>query len=288
MSKLFDETRKAQNRQASETPSAALDMEHALATVRRPEEVVRDLSDSRLEKCRKFFLPRPVNSPVIFSGSDACLAALEAYRGLRTRLMRLAAKEGLRSIMVSSAAPGEGKTLTAINLGLCCAQLQDIRVLVVDADLRTRGLSRLIGFPADPGLAEILSGKAGYTDAILATNVPNLYFLGAGTPSVPPPELFAADRWKEFTGWCAETFRLVLIDAPPYTPLADSELILSACDGALAVVKALSTSRDLLKRVMVQLDSKKVLGVVFNGAELSSRNGHYYSYYAANPQTARE
>src|SRR5260370_16848033 len=91
--------------------------------------------------------------------SEASRAALEAYRGLRTRLMRAQTKTGLKSIAITSSLPGEGKTLTTMNLGLCHAQLPQQRVLVIDSDLRTCGLTSMLDHPITPGLTESLPAQ---------------------------------------------------------------------------------------------------------------------------------
>src|SRR5205814_3323211 len=100
------------------------------------------------------------------------------------------------SIVITSSLPGEGKTLTTMNVGLCYAQLPQQRVLVIDGDMRTRGLTAMLDHPNSPGLAEILSGDVGPDEAIVATNQKNLFILPAGTISSPSPELFTGTRWQ--------------------------------------------------------------------------------------------
>src|SRR6266571_2617289 len=109
-----------------------------------------DLGESRLGQCRKMKIPAVGKLLGQFGGGPALEAAEESYRALRTRLLRARSAQGLRSVVVTSATPGEGKTLTSLNLSLCCAQLHDLRVLLIDADIRTSGLSRTLGFhPSD-------------------------------------------------------------------------------------------------------------------------------------------
>src|SRR5260370_38248432 len=108
--------------------------------------------------------------------------------------MRAQAKTGLKSIALTSSLPGEGKTLTTMNLGLCYAQLPQQRVLIIDADLRTCWLTSMLDHPSTPGLAEVLAGEVGPDEAIGATNQKNLVVLPAGTVLSSPPELFTATR----------------------------------------------------------------------------------------------
>src|SRR6202008_579428 len=112
--------------------------------------------------------------PLLTRTDDALVQAAESYRTLRTRLTRIQGTQGIRSVVFSSAMPGEGKTLTAMNLALCCAQIPSFKVLIVDADFRKRGLTHLLGSPTGPGLSELLSGTATYDQATVETNIPNL------------------------------------------------------------------------------------------------------------------
>jgi protein-tyrosine kinase len=286
MSKFFDQTQRAQDWSTREGLAKKLEIHQVLETVkdtvREADTVSNELSDHRLDRCRKFLLPRLEDGPVLMSHGEANHMAEECYRTLRTRLLRLQATSGIRSILFSSALPGEGKTLTTINTALCCSQLHEMRTLVIDGDLRTRGLSKLIGAPSGPGLSEILAGSARYEDAILSTDQPNLFALAAGSPSGAPPELFAGNNWKEFLGWCGETFKLVLIDAPPILGLSDIDLMANGCDGVLMVVRANRTKRQLLRKAVATLDPKKNLGVVFNATDAEMHKSYYHTYYAGN------
>ena len=286
MSKFFDQTQRAQDWSTREGLAKKLEIHQVLETVkdtvRAADTVSNEMSDHRLDRCRKFLLPRLADGPVLMNHGEANHMAEESYRTLRTRLLRLQATSGIRSVLFSSSVPGEGKTLTTINTALCCAQLHEMRTLVIDGDLRTRGLSKLIGAPSGPGLAEILAGSARYEDAILSTEQPNLFALAAGSPSSAPPELFAGNNWKEFLGWCGETFKLVLIDAPPILGLSDIDLMANGCDGVLMVVRANRTKRQLLRKAVATIDPKKNLGVVFNATDSEMHKSYYHSYYAGN------
>jgi protein-tyrosine kinase len=278
MSKFFDETLKARNvRVPLESLKIASIPELAEISPGTPRIVAQDVGNVRLEQCGKIEIPLSEIFRAQFRGSDTLEAAAESYRALRTRLLRLLSAQGLRSIVVTSAVQGEGKTLTSLNLALCCAQLRDMRILLIDGDIRSYGLTRLIGSPNVSGLSEVLAGKCEPEKAVLATDLPNLYVLPAGTPSMPPPELFASRRWQELVGWCSESFKLVLVDSPPVLNLADVELITAACDGVLMVVRAQQTRRDALRKSASQIDAKKLLGVVYNATVEGSRHRYRYA-----------
>jgi tyrosine-protein kinase Etk/Wzc len=165
-----------------------------------------------------------------------------------------------------------------MNLGLCYSQLPQQRVLVIDADLRTCGLTSMLDHPSTPGLAEVLAGDVSPDEAIVATNQKNLFVLPAGTVLSSPPELFTGSRWQEFMARCGELFEIILIDTPPILPLADFELISAACDGVVMVVRAHHGQRETLQKTAGALDSKKLLGVVFNATDVGGKDYYGYGY----------
>lgn len=285
MSRFFKETRKAQELalQEAQPPAAGVDPVRETLT---STSVAQELADERLGRCRKVRLVANGQMPVVMLQEDkATIAAVESYRSLRTRLSWIQAKDGLRSLVISSASQGDGKTFTAANLALCFAQLQDARILLVDADLRTRGLSRLLGCPDSPGLAGVLAGSGPFEQAVMATDRPNLYLAAAGTPpSVHPSELFASPRWKEFIGWSSECFKLIVVDSPPILPMADFELIAGPVEGVVVVVRALSTEREVLKKAVRVIDAKKIVGIVLNAAGNGRAERRSYAYYAGDTQ----
>lgn len=230
------------------------------------------------EPHRKLEIPFDCRLRGKFEGSNWLESAEESYRALRTRLLRMRSNRQLKSAILTSATQGEGKTLTSFNLALCCAQVQELRVLLIDGDLRTSGLTRLLGLPSDPGVAEVLVGKCDPLEAVLATDQPNLFFLSAGHADKPAAELLAGAEWQNLLERCCKSFDLVLVDAPPVLNLADVELLAPACDGILLVVRAGYVRRDILEKSVKQLDSKKLLGLVYNGAVGRAYPRYYYEY----------
>jgi capsular exopolysaccharide synthesis family protein len=260
----------------STTHNGEMDLDHLLKPLKESTAVATQVAAGRLEKCRSIRLARTEEKSFLMTQyNPAMQAAVEAYRTLRTRLVKQQTKTGARSLVVSSGVQGEGKTLTAFNLALCYANIQNWPVLLVDGDLRTRGLSRLMGNPESPGLAKILEEGCPYHSAVLSTDVPSLYVLPAGETSASPSELLSGANWKEFMGWAAESFRLVLIDSPPVLNLSDFELIAASAESVLLVVRARKTVRDSLAKVVGQIDPRKLAGVVFNAAEENTHREHY-------------
>lgn len=278
MSKFFNETQKVNQWAQQKSANQDLNVKEILESLKQGPASSAPVADTRLSQCRQVHVGNGNAPRLVLHQGEASRAALEAYRRLRTRLMRVQAKTGLKSIAITSSLPGEGKTLTTMNLGLCYAQLPQQRVLVIDADLRTCGLTSMLDHPSTPGLAEVLAGDVTPDEAIVATNQENLFVLPAGTVSSSPPELFTGTRWQEFVERCSELFKVILIDTPPILPLADFELISAACDGVVMVVRAHHGQRETLQKTAGALDPKKLLGVVFNATDVTAKDYYGYGY----------
>jgi capsular exopolysaccharide synthesis family protein len=307
MSKFFNETRKAAQQPANGGPRPAgqeIDVQELVGAVKESmdrrsqasgplvaepklkpllatpaaDEVASQVAAGRLQQCRVVRLPHNDEKSFLATQYNEDLqAAVEAYRTLRTRLLKVQAKNGMRSLAISSTVQGEGKTLTALNLAVCLSHLHR-SVLLVDGDLRTKGLSRLLGLQQYNGLGDILESGLPYHSAILRTDIPDLYVLPAGTSATPPAELFSRACWKDLIAWSGETFQMMLIDSPPVLDLADTEMIMGACENVLLVTRAGKTKRQGLAKVMGQVDTKKLAGVVFNACdEAAAKNYYRYS-----------
>lgn len=282
MSRYFNQSRRqVLDRALPTAPAKQADLSRVLQEVTQSVNIPETKRESFLGACRNLRLPVGSDQPLMLSRSDIPAPAMESYRALRTRLMRIQEKQGLRSVILSSASAREGKTLTSMNLALSCSRLDNYRVLVIDSDLRTRGLTRLLDDPGGPGLSDILAGKAEFEDGIMSTDNPNLYVLGAGSHSGQALELYSGKQWKELMNWCTENFRLVIVDSPPILPVADFEQIVGCCDGVLIVVRAYQTQRDLLKKMSARIDQKKLIGVIFNGVPATDTSEYGKGYSAA-------
>jgi protein-tyrosine kinase len=221
-------------------------------------------------------LPRENDKPLVTVNERYAREALEAYKSLRTRLLKGQVNQGFRSIAVTSVGRSEGKTLTSFNLACCCAQVQNNTVLLIDGDLRNRSLSKLVSRLPPIGLADVMSGKAACEQAVVRTDMPNLYVMGAGKSDLPPTELFSTERWGQVIRWSNQHFKIVLVDALSIGEFADFELIAPECDGILMVVRAHSTSREALKMAVEQMDASKLVGIVWNGSD-SGKGNLFYS-----------
>jgi protein-tyrosine kinase len=259
--------------------SSELDIDGLLENAKKVNAAVTELPGFRQENRRKAELDSTSETLNFPRDHEVSPLMMEAYRSLRTRLLRILDSQRVRSVVITSSVADEGKTLTLVNLALCCTQLPNLRILLVDGDMRTGGLTRLLGNPPGPGLAQVLTGEINHDEAIFSTNLPNLHAMPAGRSSRPPGELFAGPRWKEFLEWSRECFTLVLVDSPPVLLLADFELIAAPCDGVLIVVRALTTQRELLKEAARQIEKRKLLGAIFNGVKRSTDDSVYCRDY---------
>jgi protein-tyrosine kinase len=265
MSKFFEDTEKIQQSTFRSPVAGPFDIGSLVKAIKQSEDA--GVQDSRRPNLRQVDVSKgmarlPIN---LESDEPAVARALEAYRSLRTRVMKMQASKGIHSIMITSSIPNEGKTITALHLAVCCSQLHDIRILLVDAHLRSTGLTQLLQATNEAGLSDFLSGKSPVEDAIISTDRKNLFFVAAGSSNSQPTELFAGPRWSKFLGRVDESFDIVLVDGPPIFSFTDAELIANDCDGALMVVKACSTPREMAQKCVSRLPPKKLIGAVFNG-----------------------
>jgi capsular exopolysaccharide synthesis family protein len=277
MSKLFREMQEVGTSATTDSANAVA-LTELLHTVHAETQATRAATSTPLLGCQSVNL-LPMKRPILLSGdeSTATHTAFESYRSLRTKITRLQSSQGIRSLAISSAIAGEGKTVSAINLAISLSQLETQRVLLVDGDIRTAGLSGVMGVTDKPGLSEFLQGKCQFTNGVLSTNLPRLYVVGAGALTSAASDLFSNTKWKEFIGWCNEIFDMVVVDCPPILGLADFDLISASTDGVMIVVRAHKTKRETLSDLGQHLQGKKVLGIILNGEE--KRKNNYYGYH---------
>jgi len=228
--------------------------------------VEREFRPLRIVDLAMVPMPRDNNKPLVTAKERYAKEALESYKSLRTRLLRSQLSQGFSSVAITSVGKSDGKTLTSFNLACCCAQVEDCSVLLIDADLSGRSLTKLIGRLPSIGLGDVMSGAAACDEAIVKTDIPNLFVMGAGASDIPQSELFMTEKWGQVIRWARSHFKIVLIDALSMGDFADFELMAPECDGILVVVRARSTNREALKTAIDQLDASKLIGVVWNGS----------------------
>ncbi len=202
----------------------------------------------------------------------------EAYKTLLAGIHYSPAANGIKTILVTSAGPAEGKTTTLANLGISAAR-NGQRVLLVDSDLRRPTLHRIFGLRKDVGLTDYLIGEAGLDRVLQDTGIPNLSVIARGTSTPNPSGLISSDRMKDFTNLVKDKFDLVLFDSPPCTVVSDPLIIGTLVDAVVTVSQSGKFSRRMIGRGLDLLDGVKanVLGIVLN--EVKERDHRYYYYY---------
>lgn len=203
----------------------------------------------------------------------------ESFRTLRTNLLFSSADEGSRSLIVTSTAPGEGKTVVASNIAAALA-LAGERVLLVDADMRKPRVHEVFGKSQKPGLSNILVGTARASESVHKTSIPTLWILPAGEYPPNPAELLGSKRCRELLGSLRAHFDWVVIDTPPIMAVTDAAVVGHSVSGVLFVVGSEMTARASAHRAVQQLEQSRarMVGAVLNRVDLQ-RNSYYYSQY---------
>ncbi len=204
----------------------------------------------------------------------------EAIRNVRTNVLFSSADEGVRTIVVTSAGPGEGKSLFSANLSVSLAQAGQ-RVLHVDADMRRPRVHEIFEFSQEPGLSNLLVGDCKPSEAVRkVTGVPGLAVLPAGMIPPNPAELLGSKRFDEYFATLSELFDYVIIDSPPVLAVADASILANTASGVVFVVGADPTSRHAARAAIDQLVAVQahVIGAVLNRVDLE-HNPYYYSTY---------
>jgi protein-tyrosine kinase len=213
-------------------------------------------------------------------GAPAVLA--EQYRRLAATLHHAQLVQGTKVVMVTSAHPGDGKTLTAANLALTLSESYRRDVLLVDADLRRPSLHELFGVPNMAGLNEGLKARRDDKLAVLKITE-TLTLLPAGRPDPDPMSSLTSNRMAEILREGAGRFDWVVVDTAPLGVLTDANLLSTMVDGALLVIRAEVTPYAAVTKAVDALGRDRLLGVVLNGVDVPAKETEYYGRYHQAP-----
>ncbi|MEO6212379.1 MAG: polysaccharide biosynthesis tyrosine autokinase, partial [Vicinamibacterales bacterium] len=216
-------------------------------------------------------------NPLIDNGVPQSFA--EAFKSIRTNVLFSSADEGMRSLVVTSAGPGEGKSLVAGNVALALAQAGQ-RVLLVDADMRRPRVHEIFGGEQEPGLSNVLAGNSKSSEAIRKSSSSGLWLLPAGHIPPNPAELLGSRRYTDLMTSLTAHFDWVILDTPPVMVVADSSIVANQSSGVVFVVRADHTSKHAVRAAAEQLEAANahLVGSVLNMVDLVS-NPYYYSAY---------
>ena len=291
MSKIFEALRKTES-ELAEVAKAVLaegmlatpvvDPDSAGASPVQPAADLPEIEHDSDETVRSASIAMVPGSALLPFDTDH--QAAEQYRIIRTKINHHPGQP--RVVLVSSPMPGDGKTITAINLAAALSLQQDMRVLLLDCDFRRSSATKLLGLKPTPGLGEVLRNEASLEAALVRIDqFPNLYVLPPGLTAPGPAELLTSARWKLLLELCRTEFRFVVFDAPPIGAVAEYELLQVSCDGIVLVVRQDHKNRRLWQRVLEAVPKEKRIGVILNCAkDWFLWKTHSYYYYGGKNQ----
>jgi len=209
----------------------------------------------------------------------------ESYRSLRTNISYASTiDKKIKSLLISSSQPGEGKSTTTANLAIAFAQLRK-KTLLVDADLRKPVQHNVFGVSRGPGLSEFLIGEVTDLDSIICTTkIENLSVITAGALPPNPSELLGSSAMSKMIDGLESEWDMILFDSPPIVAVTDASMISGELDAIALVVKAGQTERSAVDRALETIKNVKapLIGAILNSASQESLGGkyaYYYSYY---------
>ncbi|MBI2412406.1 MAG: polysaccharide biosynthesis tyrosine autokinase [Deltaproteobacteria bacterium] len=203
--------------------------------------------------------------------------ATEKFRILFNRLEQICLKGSVKSIAVTSAVKGEGKTTTAMNLAFIMATEFKKKVLVIESDFRNPSISsEYLNMGRLHGLIDVLKGDADIRSAINRLEDTNLHFLPARCSVKNSSLLLDSPGMRSVLSRSKEDFDYVIVDSPPIFPLVDVSILSKCVDGMLLVVKAGATPKDIVKKAVRSLPKDNLLGIVLNCADSIHMNKYYY------------
>lgn len=202
----------------------------------------------------------------------------EQFRTIRTNIQFSAVDDKIQSIIITSAGPGAGKSITAANLAVVYAQ-QGMKTLLIDADLRKPTVHYTFRLGNLRGLSNVLIGEATFEEAIEHGSVDNLDILPCGPIPPNPAELLASNKMKQLLEYAKQTYDFIVIDTPPVLAVADAKILSQIVDGTIFVVRSGITEKEDVQKAYELLDDgkAKILGAVLN--DVDKKEGAYYYYY---------
>ncbi len=221
------------------------------------------------------------DNPSLIINRDPTEGAAEEYRKLKSVILEMTQQGTFENtLLVTSDLPAAGKTLTSLNLALTLAREYDHTVLLVDADLRKPSVHRYLGISPEKGLLQCLTEDYPLEKALVRTGIGKLVVLPAGGVAEDPAELLASHRMRELVAELKSRYadRYVIFDTTPLLPFAEASLLASLVDGVLMVVRERQTRTSHLEEALELLKAHKLLGIVYNDADMSQKMSHYKYY----------
>jgi protein-tyrosine kinase len=251
-----------------------------------PEEAVGDLLPIELSDVKTYtWTPSVHQLPAL----DERGSSVEQFRSLRSRMYEFRDLNTLKSILVSSGLPQEGKSFVAANLAISLARHKAGRVLLIDGDMRRASLHKLLGTTLGPGLTEFLAGKASLIDVMqrpkpgdaghpLPLGLASLTFIPGGTDADKAGDLSGNRRFDGLVAAAAPHFDWIVVDSSPVNLVSDGVNLARACDACLLIARGGVTKYEVAQRAIAELKASKVIGFVLNAVASPPAAGGYYGY----------
>ncbi len=230
---------------------------------------------------------KPENELITVGSLNSVVSA--AYRDIRTNILFSSAEAKPQIILVSSAVPLEGKSITAANLAVTMAQAGS-KVLIIDCDIRRPNIHKFFSINKDRGISNLLTGDYNAGSAIVHTKIPNLDVLASGSCVPNATDILGTKRLDDLLGALRKYYDNIIIDSPPSTLLADAVVLSKSVDGIIIVVRAADTAKKIVKAGAEKFLNvgAKILGTVLNGVVLSKYSHYYrYPYYFSDEHEGR-
>lgn len=215
------------------------------------------------------------------AAKDPFSKSAEAFRAIRTRIHFSRNKtDKIKTILITSSSPSEGKSTTAINLAEIFAQAGK-KTLLVDCDLRKPTIHKVFGIDKIPGMVDYLSEIVDFDKVLITSGIKNLFLVTAGSHSQNPAEMLDSSEMLKFVDFVRKEFDVVIFDSPPILAVTDSEILSRLTDGSVLVAASNEANRDMLKKAarLLSEDKNSFLGVVLNKFKFNIGYGYYYKNY---------
>lgn len=211
----------------------------------------------------------------------------EQYRILRSRILSFSKENNLRTILITSCLPTEGKSTMSLNLSICIANSKDEHVLLVDCDFRKPSIHKIFNLNGSTGLSNYLNQDIHLSQVLCKTEIGKLSLLPSGNHHDNPSELISSEKMRNLLQEMKTRYsdRYIIIDSPPANQTPEPAILAEQVDGVVLVVRAGMANRELIARTVKQLGKEKILGVVFNMVQEPIKSRYYYhDYYSGEKQ----
>jgi capsular exopolysaccharide synthesis family protein len=270
---------------ATETPEDTLQAE---------VDVRRSVTDTAIDPARqrarrRFDIKHPVESLVAYLSApaeDQNMLAMEQCRVLRARIWETMRNKNLKTLLMTSAMPGDGKTLLSVNLAFAMSQIENARVLLVDVDMRRPSVSRFLGLVPDKGLNTFIERGDAFDD-VCWTLSESLDLVPTMPVEENSAELLHGRQMIQFLNEAKQRYDVIIMDGPPLFPIVDAQVLAPLVDAAILVVREGKTPCDLARQA-AELIKPKFIGSILNGAEQNTKSAYYGSYYRYSAKPSKK